>query len=66
MSDKPHAAAIVYSKSKKRGCPTCAGNDPKSCLRCNGKTRMCDWYAAKIGFYHRNAPAAPGEEVSDE
>lgn len=27
----------------KRGCPTCDGIDPKSCLRCRGKTRLSDW-----------------------
>ena len=26
-----------YSESKKRGCPTCDGLDPKSCMRCRGK-----------------------------
>ena len=29
----------------KRGCPTCAGIDPKSCLRCAGKTKLSDWQA---------------------
>lgn len=38
------------SKSKKRGCPTCDGVDPKSCLRCKGKTRMCDWYNTDKGW----------------
>ena len=37
--------------SKKRGCPTCNGADPKSCLRCYGKTRMCDWVNTKDGWY---------------
>lgn len=27
----------------KRGCPTCGGIDPKTCLRCRGKTRLKDW-----------------------
>jgi len=27
----------------KKGCPTCNGVDPKSCLRCKGKTRLSDW-----------------------
>lgn len=27
----------------KRGCPSCGGIDPKSCLRCRGKTRLSDW-----------------------
>lgn len=28
----------------KRGCPVCQGVDPKSCMRCRGKTRLSDWY----------------------
>lgn len=38
------------SKSKKKGCPTCDGIDAKSCMRCRGKTRMCDWYNTPTGW----------------
>jgi hypothetical protein len=30
--------------SKGRGCPTCLGVDPQTCMRCGGKTRLCDWF----------------------
>lgn len=43
-----------YRESKKRGCPTCDGIDPKSCMRCNGKTRMCDWYNTDMAYDHAN------------
>ena len=33
-----------YSNSKKKGCPTCDGVDPFSCVRCGGRARLCDWY----------------------
>ena len=39
-----------YSNSKKRGCPTCDGVDPKSCMRCWGKTRLCDWVNTQTGW----------------
>lgn len=38
------------STSKKRGCPTCDGVDPKSCMRCHGKTRLCEWWVGKYGW----------------
>lgn len=41
-----------YSQSKKRGCPTCDGVDSKSCLRCRGKARLCDWYETDQGIIH--------------
>ncbi len=44
LSDGLDRARTQYSTSKKRGCPTCEGVDPKSCLRCYGETRMCDWF----------------------
>ena len=37
-------------KKEKRGCPTCAGINPKSCMRCNGKTKMFDWHYTKTGW----------------
>jgi hypothetical protein len=40
------------SEKKKRGCPTCDGVDAKSCMRCNGKTRMCDWFNTYSGWSH--------------
>lgn len=40
------------SASKKRGCPTCDGIDPRTCLRCRGKTRLCDWYNTPLGWAH--------------
>ena len=39
-----------YSTSKKRGCPTCDGIDPKSCMRCRGRTRLCDWANTEMGW----------------
>ena len=39
-----------YSASKKRGCPTCDGIDPKSCMRCHGRTRLCDWVNTSTGW----------------
>jgi len=39
-----------YSDSKKRGCPVCDGVDPKSCMRCYGKTRLCDWFFTTMGW----------------
>lgn len=53
MSDgTPITSAAKLSSSTKRGCPTCDGVDPKSCLRCMGKTRMCDWYHTAYGWGH--------------
>lgn len=40
------------SKKKKRGRPTCAGIDAKSCMRCHGKTRLCDWFNTYSGWSH--------------
>lgn len=40
------------SELKKRGCPTCEGVDARSCFRCQGKTRMCDWYNTETGWVH--------------
>jgi hypothetical protein len=37
------ADLLKKKKSSKRGCPTCAGVDPKSCMRCYGKTKLSDW-----------------------
>ena len=42
----------LYSKKKKLGCPTCDGVEAKSCLRCFGKTRMCDWFNTPDGWTH--------------
>lgn len=39
-----------YSESKKKGCPTCDGIEPKSCMRCSGKVRLCDWVFTKMGW----------------
>ena len=36
-------------ESPKRGCPTCEGLHPKSCLRCGGHTRLSDWYQTDTG-----------------
>ena len=40
------------SNKKKRGCPTYGGADAKFCMRCNGKTRMCDWFNTYSGWTH--------------
>lgn len=50
-----------YSERKARGCPTCDGVDPKSCLRCHGKTRLFDWILTDTGFEHR--PMAPASKT---
>lgn len=42
---------FVGTKSKKRGCPTCNGIDPKTCMRCYGKTRLCDWIWDATGYH---------------
>ena len=39
-----------FSKKKKQGCPTCGGVDANSCMRCHGKTRMCDWFNTYSGL----------------
>ena len=41
-----------YSKLQKRGCPTCGGIDPRSCVRCQGKTIMMDWFITNLGYTH--------------
>ena len=41
-----------YSESKKRGCPACGGIDAKSCMRCRGMARLCDWYNTYSGWSH--------------
>lgn len=33
----------MTTPSNKRGCPTCNGVEPKSCLRCRGEARLSDW-----------------------
>ena len=43
---------MPFSKKKERGCPTCDGVDAKSCMRCRGKTRMCDWHHTRSGWAH--------------
>lgn len=40
----------TVSSSRKRGCPTCDGVDPKSCARCRGRTRLCDWHEWDHGY----------------
>ena len=35
--------------SHKRGCPTCAGINARSCMRCNGMTRLSEWYETETG-----------------
>ena len=40
------------SENKKKGCPTCNGIDPKSCMRCYGMARMCDWFETELGWRH--------------
>ena len=41
-----------YKEKAKRGCPTCDGVDPRSCMRCLGKTRMRDWVLTDSGWKH--------------
>lgn len=57
-----HKVGNLYNLSKKRGCPTCAGVDPKSCVRCFGKTRMCDWLVTDTGWQHRKTVNANTKE----
>lgn len=54
-----------FSKSKKRGCPTCAGIDPKSCMRCRGRLRLCDWFYTDNGLQHMR-PILPDMWVKGE
>lgn len=49
-----------YSESKKYGCPTCDGVDSKSCMRCFGKTKLCDWFETEIGFDYFPQPRSSG------
>ena len=49
--DKPKGLKPI-SESKKRGCAVCDGNDPKTCTRCYGKTRLCDWFYTDNGITH--------------
>lgn len=39
-------------KAKNGGCPVCDGVDPKTCMRCGGKTRLCDWFRTSMGWTH--------------
>lgn len=54
MNDKNDGgpASPRLSASKKRGCPTCDGIDPRTCIRCRGKTRLCDWRVTPLGWKH--------------
>lgn len=36
--------------TRKRGCPTCDGVDPKSCMRCQGKTVLAYWINTENGW----------------
>ena len=64
MSDPKRAAP---KNSRKRGCPTCAGVDPKSCMRCYGKTLLRDWWHGPTGWQWGNFKDEPpaGREVVD-
>ena len=53
------------SKKKKSGCPTCGGVDAKSCMRCNGKTRMCDWFDTCYGWTHYTELTVPERRDAD-
>lgn len=46
---------------RKKGCPTCGGIDPKTCMRCYGKTRMYDW--VKDGESYDYAPGNAQQTV---
>lgn len=54
------------SDSRKRGCPTCDGVDPQSCMRCYGKTRLCDWLNTDNGWECRPAYKAAAREGEGE
>ena len=43
-----------YSDSTKRGCPTCDGVDPRSCMRCRGKTQQRHWFLTRTGYAHHS------------
>lgn len=36
--------------TRKRGCPTCNGVDPKTCCRCQGKTILAYWINTDMGW----------------
>jgi len=44
---KVRVKMALSDNKRKKGCPTCDGVDAKSCMRCRGKTRMCDWHFVK-------------------
>lgn len=48
--DNTISESLQLSQSKKRGYPTCEGVDPKTCMRCQGKLRLCDWYRTDLGW----------------
>lgn len=57
MSQSPTSNGVQdtygrYSESAKRGCPTCDGVDPKTCMRCFGKTKLRHWFFTDQGFAH--------------
>ncbi|MCR4319788.1 MAG: hypothetical protein NUV74_05555 [Candidatus Brocadiaceae bacterium] len=41
-----------YSSSTNKGCPTCDGIDPASCMRCHGKTKLREWITTETGYAH--------------
>lgn len=52
-----------YSDRRKRGCPTCSGVDAKSCMRCRGRSRMCDWWHIE-GSGHAHISHMSAEETN--
>ena len=45
-----------YSLERKKGCPTCDGVDPKSCIRCSNRTFLCDWWNTAAGWMYKPLP----------
>lgn len=55
--------ARLSNDKRRKGCPTCGGVDPKTCMRCFGKTRMYDWIEqGAIHVYFPEHALKPTEE----
>lgn len=53
-----------YDTSARLGCPTCDGVDPNSCVRCGGRTRLCDWWNTNVGWTYKPLPSYAVVEAS--
>lgn len=51
--------------ARKRGCPTCCGIAPKSCLRCHGQTVLAWWHDTPEGEIYA-PPTKTSTSATDE